>query len=232
MDYIPGSSNGRTSGSEPGNRGSNPCPGTEKTGSKCDPFLSMNNHKPKLLIITGRPGSGKGTLSGKLGRMLWLPVISRDEIKEGYVNTFNTGHDNLPQDTNGMVTEIFFKNIDFLLSHNVSLIAEAAFQHQVWEPQVSRWKEMADIFLIICEVDADVATERHIKRGVDESKREFYHGDNKVIHFKKTGEVLPPGEYTPPSLDVPTLKVSTLDGYNPSLEMIKEKVASFLSLIL
>ena len=28
QSFIPGSSNGRTSGSEPGNRGSNPCPGT------------------------------------------------------------------------------------------------------------------------------------------------------------------------------------------------------------
>jgi hypothetical protein len=162
--------------------------------------------------------------------MLWLPVVSRDEIKEGYENTFNTSHDNLPQDTNGTVTKIFFQNVDFLLSHNVSLIAEAAFQHHVWEPQVAKWKQIADVFLIICEVDADVATKRHIKRGVDEPKRELYHGDNKVVHFKKTGEVLPPGEYTPPSLDIPTLKVSTLDGYDPGLEKIKEEITSSLSL--
>jgi hypothetical protein len=192
----------------------------------------MSNHKPKLIIVTGRPASGKAMLSGKLGRMLWLPVVSRDEIKEGYVSTFNTSHDNLPEDINGTVTEIFFQNVDFLLSHSVSLIAEAAFQHHVWELQVTKWKEIADVFLIICEVDADVATERHIRRGVDEPKRELYHGDNKVVHFKKTGEVLPPGAYAPPSLDVPTLKVSTLDGYDPELEKIKEKVASSLSLSL
>lgn len=188
------------------------------------------NHKPKLIIVTGRPASGKATLSGKLGRMLWLPVVSRDEIKEGYINTFNKSHDKLPKETNGTVTEIFFKNVEFLLSENVSLVAEAAFQHHVWEPQVTKWKKLADIFLIICEIDADVATQRHIKRGVDEPQRELYHGDNKVVHFKKTGEVLPPGEYTPPSLDVPTLKVSTLDGYDPELDRIREQVVARLDI--
>ena len=38
--------------------------------------------------MTGRAGAGKTTLSKKLGARLWMPVISRDEIKEGYVNTF------------------------------------------------------------------------------------------------------------------------------------------------
>jgi SpoVK/Ycf46/Vps4 family AAA+-type ATPase len=41
--------------------------------------------KPKCIIITGRAGSGKTTLAKKLGECLWMPVISRDEIKEGYV---------------------------------------------------------------------------------------------------------------------------------------------------
>ncbi|MEX0649786.1 MAG: AAA family ATPase [Candidatus Andersenbacteria bacterium] len=185
--------------------------------------------EPKLIIITGRPGSGKTTLAKKLGESLFMPVVVRDEIKEGYINTFNTSHNNLPDETNGKVTRIFFENVDFLLSRNVSLVAEAAFQHHVWEPQIAKWKETANIFFIICEIDADVAAERHIKRGVEEPKRELYHGDNKVVHFKKTGEVLPAGEYTPPSLDVPTLKVSTLDGYAPSLEEIEKQITESIN---
>ena len=37
-----------------------------------------------------------------------MPVISRDEIKEGYVNTYGVKHDQLPPDTNGLVSELFF----------------------------------------------------------------------------------------------------------------------------
>src|SRR2546426_6363156 len=40
------------------------------------------SRKPKCVIITGQPGSGKTTLAKKLGERLWMPVISRDEIKE------------------------------------------------------------------------------------------------------------------------------------------------------
>ncbi|GAG29410.1 unnamed protein product, partial [marine sediment metagenome] len=69
------------------------------------------NHKPKLVIVTGRPGSGKTTLAKELGKILYLPIVIRDEIKEGYVNTSNLKHDKLPKDTNKIATQIFFNNI-------------------------------------------------------------------------------------------------------------------------
>jgi hypothetical protein len=31
---------------------------------------------------------------------LYLPKVTRDEIKEGYVSTFGVKHDQLPEDTN------------------------------------------------------------------------------------------------------------------------------------
>ena len=66
------------------------------------------NSKPKCIIVTGRAGAGKTTLSKKLGRQLWMPVISRDEIKEGYVNTFGVKHDQLSPDTDGFVSNFSY----------------------------------------------------------------------------------------------------------------------------
>lgn len=186
----------------------------------------MNTHKPKLVIITGRPGSGKTTLAKKLSEICYFPVVSRDEIKEGYVNTFNTKHDKLPKDTNKIASEIFFNNIEFLLSNNVSLIAEAAFQHQAWEPKITKFKNIADIFIIICELDAEISAERHLKRGINDPRREFYHGDRRVTHFKETGVLLPAGKYAPLNIDVPTIKISTLNGYLPDLESIRKHIVS------
>ena len=54
------------------------------------------NKTPKCVIVTGRPGAGKTTLSKELAQQLWMPVVSHDEIKEGYVNTFGVQHDQLP----------------------------------------------------------------------------------------------------------------------------------------
>ena len=183
------------------------------------------NHKPRLVIVTGQPGSGKTTLSKELGKLLYLPVISRDEIKEGYVNTFAVPHDKLPEDTNKIATEIFFRTVGLLLSSKVSLIAEAAFQHKTWEPEIARLKNHADAFIIICQLDSDIAARRHLQRGLSDSRREFFHGDNRVTHFKQTGEFLAPEKYEPPSIpDIPTIRVSTLNEYDPKLDSVAEQI--------
>jgi len=94
------------------------------------------NSKPKCIIVTGRPGSGKTTLARKLGLRLWMPVISRDEIKEGYVNTYGVRHDQLPLGSNGLVSDFFFCLVNQYLAGKVSVVIEAAFQHEVWKQRM------------------------------------------------------------------------------------------------
>lgn len=182
------------------------------------------NKKPKLIIVTGRPGSGKTTLAKKFGELVKLPVFCRDEFKEGYVNTFGVHHTNLAADTNKTVTDIFFETIELLLSKNVSLIAEAAFQHRVWEVLFKKVSLLSDISIVLCEVEPEVAAKRHLQRGLNDASREFFHGDKRVTHYKKTGEFLEPGEYQSPNFDVSIITVSTEDGYSPPLNSIKEKL--------
>ena len=176
--------------------------------------------KPKCIVVTGRPGSGKTTLAGELSRRLYLPKICRDEIKEGYVNTFGVKHDQLPEDSNGIATEIFFETILNLLRGKVSIVIEAAFQHTVWDRVIPRIIEIARTYIIICECDPELSARRHLERGLTDPNREFYHGDKRVALFRDTGTVERGGEYIAPMYDVPTLKVATTDGYVPNLEGI------------
>lgn len=180
-------------------------------------FGNMNS-KPKCVIVTGRPGSGKTTLSKKLGRQLRMPVISRDEIKEGYVNTFGVKQDQLPATTNGIVSGFFFDIVHHYLNGNVSIIIEAAFQHAVWEPRMPRLLELSDPYIIVCSIDGEAAARRHLQRGLAEPDREFYHGDRRVSLYRATGELGPPHEYITPEFDVPTIQVLTASDYSPSLE--------------
>jgi hypothetical protein len=149
-----------------------------------------------------------------------MPVVSRDEIKEGYVNTFGVKHDELPPDANATATNIFFEIVYQYLAKKVSIVVEAAFQHKVWEPRVAEISQVADPFLIICSVDAETAADRHLQRGLAEPDREYYHGDKRVVVYRETGVVLPAGEYETPNFDIPTLRVSTYGEYSPAIDEI------------
>jgi len=151
-----------------------------------------------------------------------MPLISRDEIKEGFVGSFGASHDQLPANANGEVTNTFFSVVQMLLENRVSLVVEAAFQHKLWEVVVGQWSSVSQLNFVLCEVTPELAARRHLQRGLDDPSRGFFHGDNRVTVFKETGEVLPPGDYQPPSFDFPTLKVQTTDGYHPGLAAIRD----------
>lgn len=146
--------------------------------------------KPYLLVVTGRPGSGKTTFARELSKSICMPVISRDQIKEGYVHTFGKRHSELPEDTNLKVTEIFFASTKNLLRSKISLIAEAAFQHKIWEAMLKDYSNIARVYLLICKVDEKVALERYIRRGLDNPLREYFHGDKGVDLARQGIEVM------------------------------------------
>ncbi len=170
--------------------------------------------KPYLIIVTGRPGSGKTTLAQKFSDFSHMQMISRDKIKEGYVHTMEDKHDNLSPDTNLTVTNIFFDTVKSLLKNNVSLIIEAAFQHKVWVYMLSGFEEICDMSFIICDVDKKLAFKRYKSRGNSDKSRVYFHGDSvqNDIDEDKTPQ------YTPPSLPVPTYNVDTTGEYNPSIK--------------
>jgi len=172
--------------------------------------------KPYLLVVTGRPGSGKTTLAVDLGNHLRMPVISRDQIKEGYVHTLGKKHSGLPADTNKVVTDIFFDTVHGLLCNNVSVIIEAAFQHNVWSVYLERFKGIAQMHLLICRLDDSVAQKRFSERSLKDPSREYFHGDD-------TGT----GVYEEPRLDIPAIHVDTLGKYNPSVEELGKMILKY-----
>lgn len=102
-----------------------PCSQLRELSGRTQALETMDN-KPRCIMITGRPGAGKTTLSQALGPQLRMPIISRDEIKEGYVNTFGMRHDQLPVTVNRIVTSLFFDLVRIYLAGKVSVIIEAA----------------------------------------------------------------------------------------------------------
>ena len=173
--------------------------------------MSIN---PYLLIVTGKPGSGKTTFANRLGNEIFMPVINRDSIKEGYVHTLGKRHTELPQESNKITTEIFFDTLMGLIGNNISVIAEAAFQHGVWSYMLKRFMEKARIYLLICKVTDEVAHNRFIERGLNNLFREYFHGDKSVGL----------SSYEEPHLDVPTIYIDTTGKYSPSIKELSKTI--------
>ena len=155
-----------------------------------------------------------------------MPVISRDEIKEGYVNTFGVEHDQLPPETDGFVSNFFFDTVCRYLDNKVSVIIEAAFQHAVWGSRMPKILELSHPYIILCSIDVEIAAQRHLQRGLANPRREFYHNDKRVALYRATGAVGTPGPYVAPNFDVPTLQVLTENDYSPSLDEITNRIRS------
>jgi len=155
-----------------------------------------------------------------------MPVISRDEIKEGYVNTYGVKHDQRPPDTNGLVSDLFFGIVNQYLTGNVSVVIEAAFQHKVWEPRMPKILQLACAWIVLCSADNEVAARRHLQRGLENPNREFYHGDKRVAHYRQTSEVLSAESYAAPKFNVPTIQVSTDGEYVPCIDEIVKQIQS------
>jgi len=175
-------------------------------------------NKPSLIVVTGRPASGKSTLAHLLAKEINYPLIARDELKEGYINTLDIQHDPFDNEAALHIYHSFFEVIDLLMAKNISLIVEAAFQDHLWKPQLLRLGDKAEIRIISCTIELDLAKARFKDRLLANPDRHKFHGDNQ---HKESGG-LQTDAYVPINMDVPTLRVDTTQDYKPEFLQIVE----------
>jgi predicted kinase len=177
--------------------------------------------KPFLIVITGPPASGKSTLGKLLAQQICLPLLSRDELKEGYLQTLKLNHNEASAATGKIIYDTFYEIAELFLSKNISLIIEAAFQDKLWRSILALLSERAVIKIIVCKTKVELMQERFSKRAASNADREMFHGDESMS--KEQLDLLTVN-YQPPKLNIPTLFVDTTESYNPSLERMIEFV--------
>ena len=166
---------------------------------------------PTLIIVSGPGGSGKTTLAHRLAAALGCPALCRDEIKEGMVAS-NPGFVATTSDPLTLRTyALFFELITLCLQAEVTLVAEAGFQHGVWWRGLEPLTDLASFKIIRCRLPDDVARRRALARLAAQPTRAA-HTD--AEHFAT------PRTFDPLRVDVPTLDVDTTDGWRPQLDEI------------
>lgn len=173
--------------------------------------------RPVLVVVSGHAGAGKTTLAHRLAAAIGCPAVCRDEIKEGMAAALPrpTAFAGSPGDALTLRTlPVFFSVIEMLLRAGVTTVAEAAFQHHVWQPRLQPLTRLADLRVLRCSASAEAAFRRVRQRGSDNPLRQV-HADAWPGAFARERAA-----FRQLALSVPALDVDTTDGYRPDLASI------------
>jgi predicted kinase len=173
-----------------------------------------------LVLVRGKPGAGKTTLARRLGETdaLGLPVLARDAIKVGLVQTCGVETDVVRAKVVPLAFDRFRRTVELWLREGVSLIADEAFSRGRAEATLRAWTQMAQMVVIHCKTADEVARRRYIAR-------ERANARVRPDRLASTIDEMERGTYpwavfAAFDLGVPALHVDTTHGYNPSLDEI------------
>lgn len=192
-------------------------------------FSKDNVPQPLLVLVGGKPGTGKSTLAQQLAypEHLGLPLLSRDAIKVGLVETYALSQPALSRievesDTRRTTIvpnsfSLFHETIVQWLRAGVSLIAEHSFTQRSTAAIVPL-QEIATVVFIECQTSHEEAQRRFFER----ERRDPRHRPDRLTQMQsRINQASDP--WSIPNLfvpDVPILHVDTHSGYKPTLDQI------------
>lgn len=180
--------------------------------------------KTLLIIISGPPCTGKTTLGKKIAGEFYLPLISRDDIKESLFDSLGIKDREWSKKLGFASYKILYQILDQLLQAEQSLILESNFKPEFDDERFLDLQKKYDleILQIMCKTDGKILFERFKKRSESSERHPGHVDDQNYDEFK---DVLLKGEHRALNIggkvfDVDTTDFDSID-YNSIFNAIK-----------
>jgi predicted kinase len=123
---------------------------------------------PWLIIVTGRPASGKSTLAKWLGEKLAWPAVSKDDIKEILFDQLGWSDREWSKELGRASVELMFHFAKKLLETQHSLILDNVFHTNLASPRFRDIKQRykARSLQIVCNAPDGVLFDRFRERAI------------------------------------------------------------------
>jgi len=183
--------------------------------------------RPKLIVVTGLPATGKTWLSSEISKALEVPLFTKDQIKIKLLENLGKKDRDWDRQIGIAAVRLQVTLAENLLARKRSVILESNFKEEFDAPQIRELLErtVSDCMQIICGANGDVLIERFRRRETTEERSPLQFATN-VDEWKAR---LKKGFDEPLRLPGKIVSVDTTDFSKVNMLSILDAVGEFLS---
>jgi predicted kinase len=178
-------------------------------------MTGAGTRRPRVVLLTGEPGSGKTGLGLELARALHVPFLARDQVRRGmYLTIGGWGDEPVPAPTAEEAVEAFLRVAETLTGLGISCIVE-------YVVRVDRPEDLARITTVAdCVVVETWCADAPARRAHRDLENPLLAGQPADAEQERAERMARVTEAMQRSFDLPTLRVCTDSGYVPPLGSI------------